>query len=216
MWLFSCCREGKDLSPVICCLSRPHFFLWLGQWLMKRSAGQTVSQHVCAREGRSGGQPQTCTAEYIRANIRGVHNTLNSEQKPTGETSAIPSWFVLCPPNSKEKHHPPPMCFPSCYWPPLAAPPLAPPQKKNSTSQDVWFREPLIGLSQQRSWRDREGTTLLFKTRPVIPEARTCATSPLGEKEGARETEREGRSGTRPVTSLKKTVLEKRAEDWGP
>lgn len=73
MWLFSYCREGKDLYTLICCLIPPHFSLWLGQWLMTLFRRAMFSQHMCARGGKSGGQPQTCTAEYIRANIRGAH-----------------------------------------------------------------------------------------------------------------------------------------------
>lgn len=47
----------------------------------------------------------------------------------------------------------------------------------------------MIGLSQQRSRRGRGGTTLLFKTRPVIPEARTC--DARGERSKRKRPERQ-------------------------
>lgn len=76
-----------------------------------------ASHHMCARERKNNGQPQTFTAEYIRANIRRdkMQNTRSSEQKPTWETSVIHPRFVLHPLHSEEKHHLPLMCFPSRY-----------------------------------------------------------------------------------------------------
>lgn len=52
--------------------------------------------------------------------------------------------------------------------------PHAAPQK-NINLQDVRFLVLWLGLSQRSCWRDRGEIVRLFKTRPVIPGAKTCA-----------------------------------------
>jgi len=68
------------------------------------------------------------------------------QKEPTWETSGIP-WFVQYPLNSEEKHHPPLMCFPSSYWPPLAVPLPSSRHKKQHLAGCV-VSGPLIGLNQ--------------------------------------------------------------------
>lgn len=73
---------------------------------------------------------------------------------------------------------------------------------------------PLIGLSQQGCWRDQRGTTLLFRTKPVIPEAKICAAGPMGrykEQEKQREDAEKGSGWL-----LVEKVSGKRPEDRKP
>lgn len=166
--LFSYSREGKDLSPLM--LFDSSSFLPVVTSVIddtfRKANGEP--QCVCQRRKRPSSNHKLLQHTTLGPTSEGCTNTLNSEQKPAWETSAIPSRFVLYPLNSKGKHDPPIMCFPSCYWPPLAAPLPSPCHKKQHLAGCV-VSGPLIGLSQQICWRDWGGTTLLFKSRPVIP-----------------------------------------------
>lgn len=110
---------------------------WVSDWWHLQESKQPASTCVPEKE-RAMANLKLVQRRTLGQTSERCTNNLNSEQKPTWETSAIPSQFVLYPLNSEEKHHPPLMCFPSHYWPPLAAP-LPFPQKKHSTSQDVRF-----------------------------------------------------------------------------
>ena len=71
----------------------------------------------------------------------------------------------------------------------------------------------MIGLSQHSSWRSRGGTTLLFKTTPVIPEAKICAAGLLQRKKEQEKHREEPKKV--PGWLLVEKGLEYRAEDRG-
>lgn len=147
----------------------------------------------------------------------GVHeyrvNEFGGREKPHGKHHGIP-WFVLYPLNSKEKHHPPLMCF--CFLlltTPRCAPPLVPPQKTAPRRMCGFWAFDRV-KTVRGAGGTKGGTTLLFKARPVIPEAWTCAAKPAVEREGTGATEEGARNWARLVLS-RKSIHSDRSELQG-
>lgn len=87
---------------------------------------------------------------------------------------------------------------------PRRTPPLS--TKKTQHLAGCAVSGPLIGLSQQRSCKDRGGTTPTIQDQACNSRGKDMCYEPAGEKEGAREKERRGQL-------LAEKVLEKRAPD---
>lgn len=208
MWLLSCSREGRHLSPLMCG--------WVSDWWRLQESKQPASMCVQQTERATASLKlaQRTTLWLITEGCTSI-GWMNSDEEK-GHMGNI-RHSLICTVSTKQQRKTSPFAHVFSFLlltAPRSAPPLVPPQKTAPRRMCGFWAfdrvKPVRGAGGTEG-----GTTLLFKARSVIPEAWTCAASRLWTgRERERDTEGGGgrRNGAGLVLSRKSVELSDRSE----